>query len=201
LSIEPLHNEQALFLQIAEGDEAAFRRLVDSYVPILRSMIYKLVRTEHVADDLIQETFLRVWLNRDQLPGIHNPRSWVLRIAYFLSIDFLRTQIIRQKATGRIADAQASHPIRSETEEQVVFNATLRLVGEAVRQLPAQQKKVYRLSREEGMNMEQIAETMQIAPGTVKNTLVRALRSIREYLKKAGYTGFLWIGVLIRELF
>lgn len=201
MSIEPLHNEQALFLQIAEGDEAAFRQLVDLYVPILRSMIYKLVRSEHSTDDLIQETFLRIWINRDQLPEIRNPRSWILRIAYYLALTFLRAQLTRQKAAGRIADAQAIRPLRSETEEQVSFNTMIGLIGEAVQRLPTQQKNVYRLSREEGLSIAQISDSLQIATSTVKNTLGRALKSIREYLEKAGYAGFFLAWILLRNLF
>lgn len=201
MSIEPLHSEQQLFLRIAEGDEAAFRELVDIYVPILRSMIYKLVRSGHATDDLVQETFLRVWVGRDQLREIRNPRSWILRIAYYLSLTFLRAQLTRQKVAGRIADAQATDPLRSETEEQVSFNIMLGLISEAVQQLPAQQKMVYRLSREEGLDVGQIAESLQIAPSTVKNTLGRSLKFIRKYLKRAGYAGFLWGWLLLRNLF
>jgi RNA polymerase sigma-70 factor (ECF subfamily) len=95
-----------------------------------------------------------------------------------------------------LASRQSIYPLRSETEERVAFNTMINLIGQAVKQLPPQQKKVYRLSREEGLNTEQIAEALKIAPSTVKNTLVRALKFIRDYLEKAGYSTLLSLCVI-----
>ncbi len=180
--------EKELCLLISEGDEAAFRELFHQYTPSLHAAIIKMVKTESVTNDIIQDTFLKVWINRDKLPEIAYPRLWVLRIAYYRALNFLRNQTIHQKALGKITiKADANH----DTHDRVAFNNVSKCIKRAVYQLPEQQKKVYQLSRENGYKIAEIAKTMQISEQTVKNTLGRSLRFIREHLEKAGYSNFI----------
>ncbi|MGN6510363.1 MAG: RNA polymerase sigma factor [Chitinophaga sp.] len=180
-----LQTDKALFQLIAEGGEAAFRELFHAYVPQLEPLVMHLTKTASVTEDIIQETFLRVWLNRDKLPAIENPRSWLLRIVFYQSFTWLRRRNVHHKAMD--AMALGGEPMRSTTEEEVVYAAMLRLVGEAVQQLPAQAKKIYKLSREGGLRIPEIAEQLGLSPNTVKNSLVRSLQTIRRQIEAGGY--------------
>ncbi|GEP96111.1 RNA polymerase sigma factor [Chitinophaga cymbidii] len=170
--------ERALFLQVAEGDEAAFRELFHIYTPLLRPLIYKLTKTEHVIEDILQEVFFSIWMSRAQLPAIENPRSWILKIAFHDCFGYLR------KAAVRNRQGPAATEVFEDTKLE--FRETARLVQEAVAQLPPQARKVYLLSRQEGMKLTEIAEELQLSLQTVKNTLSRALKSIRGYLASRG---------------
>lgn len=187
-------DEKILFARIAEGDEAAFRKLFHDYMPVIFPMIVQVTKSAPVAEDIIQETFLRLWVHRDRLKDINHPRAWILRIAYFQAFTFLRDQSIHIKA---IANVQAEELNPSDTEMQMAFKSTEALVKKAVDQLPGQQNKVYRLSREGGLKTAEIAREMGLSEQSVKNTLVRALKFIREYLEKAGYALLLFFLMLI----
>ncbi|MGN7722033.1 RNA polymerase sigma factor [Chitinophaga sp. 22620] len=179
------HTDKRLFQLIAEGDEAAFRELFHAYVPQLQPLVMHLTKTASVTEDIIQETFLRVWLSRDKLPAIENPRSWLLRILFYQSFTWLRRRNVHYKALD--AMAYGEDEMRSTTEEAVAYAAMLRLVGEAVQQLPAQAKKIYKLSRENGLRIPEIAAQLGLSPNTVKNSLVRSLQAIRRHMEAGGY--------------
>lgn len=181
------NNEKELFLFIAQGDEEAFRQLFHLYMPRLYPMILKVTRTENAAEDVLQETFLRVWMNRDKLPGIESPWAWILQIAYYQSFTYLRKQITHEKAVNKLSDKSGNGSLSSATEEAVAFRTMQNLIAQAINKLPSQQKKVYLLSREEGLKVPEIASRMSLSEQSVKNTLVRALKFIRRHIEQSGY--------------
>lgn len=182
--MQELVHDKELFRLIAAGDEAAFRRLFHIYVPKLLPTVQHLTKNAAITEDILQEAFLKLWLNRDKLPEIDNPRSWLLKIVYYQCFSYLRRQSIHDKALGVIAERQAPE---TGMEDEMAFNTLLRVVNEAVQQLPPQAKRIYQLSREKGLKIGEIAEQLNISPNTVKNSLVRSLQSIRQYIERAGH--------------
>jgi len=181
----PSYADRDLFARIAEGEEAAFHQLFATYVPFLQPTIYKIVKDDHAAQDIIQETFLRLWIHRDKMPGIENPRSWVLRIAYYRAFSYLRSKAVYDKAVDSLT---TTTPLEADgPEDTLVFNDMRRQVEQAVERMPTQQKRAWELSRQSGLSIADIAQAMDLSPQTVKNTLGRAQQFIRNHLEKAGY--------------
>ena len=136
---------------------------------------------------------------RNKLPGIENPRAWILRIAYLQAFTFLSKKAIHEKALNKLSQKARDQSLRNGTEETISFDSLQELVRRAVSELPGQAKKVYVLSREEGLKTAEIARELNLSEQTVKNTLGRALKFIRTYVEKAGYT--LFFIALFLELF
>lgn len=190
MSEADLYSDQQLFRMISDGNEKAFTLLFHRYVPRLLPFAQKLTKEQAVSENIIQETFLKIWLGRDQLEEIENPSAWLYRIAANECYKVLRRQAL---ATHITAPAEiTNHP-----QETIHLRELSVLVKEAVATLPEQRRKVYQLSRENGMTIPQIAEVLQLSPSTVKNTLVTALKIIRTYLQERGYllpaVLFLWM--------
>jgi len=179
------YNERLLLQQIAEGNEMAFRKLFTVYVPFLQPTVRSIVKDADASDDIIQETFIRIWLYRDQLPAIENPRSWVLRIAYNRAFNYLRNRQTHNKAVQFLS--LSGHRTDAGPDDVIAFNTLSKLVNTAVSKLPPQQNKIYRLNREHGMSINKIATHMELSPQTVKNTLSRAMAFIRDFIEKKGY--------------
>jgi RNA polymerase sigma factor (sigma-70 family) len=177
--------ELNLLQLIADGDERAFRKLVEIYTPILFPGLNKIIRDAHVCEDLMQETYLRIWLHRDKLPGIENPRAWILKIAYLRAFSYLRS--VRNQTILKENLAQKNPVASNDMQEAIDFNTLSKLVATAVSKLPVQQKRVYQLSREGDYTQNEIAEILGLAPQTVKNTMGRATQFIRDYISKSGY--------------
>lgn len=181
--MQQLVHDKELFRLVSEGDEAAFRRLFNLYVPKFLPAVQHLTKNTAVTEDVLQEAFLKVWLNRDKLPEVEHPRAWLLKIVYYQCFSFLRRQAVHEKAMGIMAEK----PESSSMEDDMAFNTLMRTVSEAVQQLPPQAKRIYLLSREGGLKIAEIAEQLNISPNTVKNSLVRSLQSIRQYIEQAGH--------------
>jgi RNA polymerase sigma-70 factor (family 1) len=186
LSANQPFDEKRLFLQIAEGDEAAFEQLFYLYLPRLQPIILKMVKQENVVNDIVQEVFLSIWVDRDRLPEIVSPAHWIFRLMYYRCLNWLKQQAThKEKATQYQQKAQNKQLING-TEEAVFFAETAGLVQQAIRQLPVQTRNIYLLSREKGLKVPEIAAELGLAPQSVKNTLVRAGKSIRAYLVAHG---------------
>lgn len=179
------YNETLLLQQIAEGNELAFRKLFTVYVPFLQPTVRSIVKDADASDDIIQETFIRIWLYRDKLSAIENPRSWVLRIAYNRAFNYLRNRQTHNKAVRYLS--LNDHRTDAGPDDVIAFNTLSRLINTAVSNLPPQQNKIYRLNREHGMSIDKIATLMKLSPQTVKNTLSRAMAFIRDFIEKKGY--------------
>ena len=177
--------ELLLFQQIAAGDENAFRSLINIYNPVLFPGIHRIVKDPEVSEDILQETYLRLWLYRDKMPTIEHPRAWILKIAYRRAFTFLQVS----KNQVKIKEGISRHISGSyvEMEKSLDFNTLNKLVITAVSSLPPQQKRVYQLSREEGYSQNEIADMMGLAPQSVKNTMGRAMQFIRNHIAKSGY--------------
>lgn len=170
---------------MAEGDERAFHQFYTFYSALLQPFLKKYTRQEADIEEIIQETFIRVWMNRDRLPDIEHIQAWIFRIASRVYIDHLSRQVKiaqRKDLYGTILYGSGA----TDPEERTAL-AEIRLnIHKAVEQLSEQKKKVFHLNRELGMKPAQIAGQLNMPVGTVKNQLSAALKEIREQLIAAG---------------
>lgn len=189
-----LYEEKELLLRIAEGDESAFSALFYTSVPKLRPALKRFSRTDIDTEEIIQETFIRAWLNREKLPEVENIQGYLYRIA----VNALLLRLRKEVAEGA-RNQKWSHAHNGEIDWSSVQTIELRevkkVVDEAVQNLPLQRRKIYLLSRDEGMSIAEIANSLGISVNTVKNTMQMALCTIRRRLVEVGYP-LLLAGVL-----
>lgn len=173
-----------LFEQIAEGDEKAFRKVFHELNARLYPFILKWTRSAAVTEDIIQEVFLRLWINREEVAKMEKPVSWIFRVASNLSLSWLRAEIAEIKRLEKIKEA--ARKTEEQSVEMMSFKETEYLINKAVSLLPPRRQLIYRLSREQGLDHKEIAEKLQLSPNTIKNQLVSALKFIKEYLQRMG---------------
>lgn len=183
------YNESEVTLRIADGDETAFSEFFHHYTAQLHLHILALVKSKEAVEDILQETFINIWLHRDQLPGIEKVRAWVFTIASNLCYNFLKKQVREaQKIQNlRIEPAATSTESDDKNREQ---KEILSVIQQAIQQLPPQRKRIWTLHRELGMKQADIASELNISLSTVKNTLAKCLEFIRECLEKKGFHHF-----------
>ena len=182
--MDAVHDDKLLSAGIAEGDEKAFTTLFYNYLQLIRSIGLRITNDEQAVDDLVQEIFLRIWLSREQLPEIENLRSWILHLAYNKTFNWLRHKKVRNViVTGITTEDEAT---AQENPDPASLQETRRLIADAIDHLPQQAHRVYQLNRQYGYSISEIAAELNLAPQSVKNTLNRAVKSIREHLKSHG---------------
>jgi RNA polymerase sigma-70 factor (family 1) len=180
-----LHDEKVLLQRIAHGDEAAFSTLFYAYYGSLHPFIMRLTRSAEDTEEVIQETFLRLWLGRDRLLEVETPQAWIHTVAVNECYKYLKKRSSRKDGLAGLRTASAEDG--EETLHAVQLKEVRQLVVEAVNRLPNRRRRIFQMSRDEGMTIPEIAALLRISPNTVKNTLVTSLRKIREYLAAKGH--------------
>lgn len=177
-----LINEKELFAAFAEGDEAAFRQIYHHYKKRLFPFVLKMTHSEDQAEELVQEIFIQLWLSRSAFKTIQYPTSYIFQIASNKTLNHLKKVASN---TGLIEKAFYGQPEWStNTEDTIAFRESRAMIDSAVSELPSQRQLIYRLSREEGLSLDEIAERLNLSRSTVKNQLGHALRSIRDFLEQ-----------------
>lgn len=186
MTLKRIDNEQLLLKQISEGDEQAFGVLFYHYLPVLQAFALRFTKSDSAAEEIIQDTFLRVWLNRDKLESVENVKAWLYKYTSSECLSYLRKVLKQARAMDDLKKEEFFE--NNNTSDTIHLNEVSELVRKAVDKLPQQRKRIYEMSRNEGLTIPQIAEILHLSPNTVKNALVTSLKSIREYLKNHGVT-------------
>lgn len=181
-----LHNEEQLFLLIADGNENAFDTLYRTLFPRFLPYLYKLLRSDDAVEEVLQETLIKFWLSRHKLTDIHHPHAWLFRILANEAMRYLRRQHVQLDVKDRFQTLQFDLNSSSQTELDLSFRETQRILGKIVDDLSPRQKMIYRLSREQGHKVPQIAEKLNVSSNYVQKTLSLALKIIQQKLLEKG---------------
>lgn len=176
------YEDWELLSKISQGDELAFGELFYKYGALIHPVVLKIVKDKAVAEDVIADLFLKLWLHRAKLAEVNNIRGYLNRLAINISINCLRRDKLQDTVLHKIyLDVPAGN---NEVELQVSANELRGVINRAVQALPEQRRKVYELSRHEGLDRSAIAARLGISENTVKNQLRLALRFIQEFLAR-----------------
>lgn len=172
--------EKVLLLQVAKGDEIAFRQLYDVYRQKIFSLGMYLTHSEVLAEEIVQDVFMKVWEKRSQMSEISFFNSWIRTVARNTCSNHLRSLAIEKLALHEYALKTNIAPISPDACFEI--KEYKQFLEAAIQQLPPQQRKVYLMSRRQGMKQEDIATKLNISYYTVKEYMKLANRSVINYL-------------------
>lgn len=182
MAIHAVRGDRDLIDRLRRRDAQALAELYDRYGRLTYSVILRVVRDAATAEDLVQETFLRVW-NRAQ--GLDQERGsvgpWLLAVARNRAIDYLRSTAGRERNTLDLEDTD--HPaLYRDIEPEILRSDKTRRVKAAMDKLSPNQRQVMELAYFEGLSQTEMAERMGQPLGTVKTWVRTALQSLRDEL-------------------
>ena len=163
------------------GGYHAFETIFLHYRDRLCYFALKIVKNRDVAEDIVQEAFVRLWLRRQKVQ-LDTLESYLFTITRNLAVDHLKTTAQQHKfyqehqhRVGASQNAGEQHLFDTEYQHHLHV---------AISQLPPQRKKVFRLTRDQGLSHEAVAQRLGISKETVKRQVSFALKDIRAYLKQ-----------------
>lgn len=176
-----------------EGREAAYRELVRRYERPVFSLIFRMVRDREVAEDLAQDTFIKVLNHIDRYRPEFKLSSWLFKIANNVAIDFLRKRQLDTISIDGSPHAATAAEIEATSfdvvarQESALDEMEAKELGSAIERAIEQLRPEYRscimLRHVEGRSYEEIAATLDLPLGTVKTYIHRARHQLREALE------------------
>ena len=170
-----------LLAAVAKGDEAALERLYRATRPKLYGVVLRILRRANLADEVMQETYLRVWGSAGQFdPGASSPVTWMIAIARNRAIDLVRRKqetSIEEEPEAMEVEAVSPDPLAGR-EMNEAFKRLLACMG----RLDEERRRLVLLAYYSGWSREQLAAEFDKPVNTIKTWLRRGLFEIRECL-------------------
>lgn len=192
-----LNIDKDLLKKAASGDEIAFRDLYDKWQPPLSAFIFKISRSKELTAEIIQDVFLKIWMNREFLADVDNFKSYLYVVCRNHAINTFR-KAMRELRYHQTLEKSDIREVADETEENDFFN--LSVIDHAINQLPPRQKEVYLLHRHERLTYQQIALKLNIGRESVKTHIDLAVRSITKHLKERAMVSFILVDLFSKNI-
>jgi RNA polymerase sigma factor (sigma-70 family) len=174
-----LHNEDELLRRLKLHEEQAYSFLYDRYSRALFLVIKQIIPQQEVAEDLLQETFVKVWQNIHTYDGSRGRLyTWMLSIARNLSIDRTRSKEFNKQS--KTSSLQENVYSSTPTEEARVTDTGLKKV---LNSIPEENARLIDLAYFKGYTQEEIAKILAMPVGTVKTRMRSAIASLRKLIK------------------
>jgi RNA polymerase sigma-70 factor (ECF subfamily) len=168
-------DDDALMLQVGKGDPAAYRALAERYLAGIVRYATRMLGDQAEAEDVAQETFLRLWRDagRYEARG-HKPSTWLYRVAHNQCIDRLRARKQETEVDEQHGSDRTSAPV---ADKELAAHVTA-----ALARLPERQRAAIALVHYEEKSLEEAGLVLGCAAGAVESLLARGRRSLREQL-------------------
>lgn len=182
---ENQYGEQSILQRITGNDVSGLRALMELYFPILSSFAEKFVTDSLLAQDIAQETFIKIWEHRGSFEHFGALRKFMYVTARNASLNAVRA---RQRAEKR---GERFEMLKQEEErfvmDEIIYAELMADIHKAVATLPVKMKKVFLLAYVERCTNQEIADRLQLSQQTVRNQKSRALKLIQQRLGNEKY--------------
>lgn len=178
-------SDERLIEAVANGDRSAFATLYDRYAPAVFGLALRTLRDREVAEEAVQEIFWRVWQRAKSFDRSRSFAPWLFGIAHNYCIDELR----RRRARPQSVYEDDEHPILSaipddaDVSEAALQTEQRRIVGDALQQLPDEQRQALELAYFGGLTQQEIASRLGNPLGTIKTRMRLGLQKLRSILQ------------------
>lgn len=178
------YTDEQLMLRLKSGDRQAFNALVERYRDRMVSYAYRMVGSSELAQDVAQETFVRVYKSAATFRDDGRFSPWVYKIASNVCLSE-RSRRAKEALNIDFETLQDTHDSGVFVEDQVMAKLTAERLSSGINKLTAQHKTVLVMHVYQGLTYVEIGEALGIPTGTVKSRLFYAIRKLRDVLEQA----------------
>lgn len=167
---------QNLLQSIATGDNEAFKTLFEMFFPKVKVFLVKFLKDDQAAEDIAQDIFVKIWSLGPSLPEIRSFNTYMYRMTKNAAINYLRDRKLSVEITDlMILDDR-------DIEQEYYRKEKELLIRLMVEQMPPQRKKIFTMSRYQGLSNDEIAKKLGISKHTVENNLSLSLKELRDVM-------------------
>lgn len=175
-----MDSDEDILRQVAGGDTNAFRYLFDAHRDKLYAYMYRISGSAESAKDIVQDVFLKIWMDRSSLPAIRNFDAYLFTLARNHAFNqakklVYRNDILRELTIGK-------DELSYETEHSLRYKALQSRFEKALSRLPERQRHIFTMHRMEGIPVDEISRLLNISEGTVKKHLSLATLALKEVI-------------------
>lgn len=183
--LKPVPEE--VLIQSVKGDQRAFQKLVETYQDQAYALAMRFLRDANEAQDVVQESFIRVWKHLRSFDTERNFGAWLYKIVTNCCLDRLKAlhrwrRIFRFFERDEYHSEQLLNP--GDPEKEIHNRDLVHMIQELVPTLPRKQSTVFTLRDLQNLSVDEVAEVTGLSPGSVKSNLYYARRTIRQKLQK-----------------
>lgn len=172
-----VNSENDLLRKASEGNEQAFQQLFLKYHNQLGVHIFRITNSIVIAEEIVQDVFLKIWMSREALAGVHNFKAYLFVISKNHTLNCLR-KLIKERKQRQLFEEHTAKEITPESNINIYHS----LLDDAIDHLPPQQQLVYLLSRHERLKYIEVANRLNISHESVKKYLQIATSSITSFV-------------------
>lgn len=178
------YEEDKLISLLAEDSQYAFQLIYDRHRNRVYQTAIKYLKSPQLAQEVVQDVFLKLWFERRQLYRFSPLEAWIFTVARNNILNRLKRLAVEWKALNRLSVAETEAEL--STAYKLEDAQYRELLQEVLNELPAQQRQVFDLARQEKMSYADIGQKLSLSPLTVKTHMARALQHIRRSLRRKG---------------
>lgn len=179
-----------LAFRINKGEKDAYRELFERYAPRILQFANSYLKSKADAEELVQDVFLKLWEKREILDHTKNIKSLIFKMTVNAVYDFIRRKNVESAFKDFVSEV--SRESENTTWHKVIFDEMQLNLKNLLEQLPEQQRKIFILSKEDGLTNDEIAEKLSLSKRTVENHLFRAISFLKQHFQKEAVLSLLY---------
>lgn len=178
MGMDRFANDTIGCLELSKGKEKAFDSLFVNYYPRILRYAMRFCNDEQEAENIVQELFLDLWVNHQRFGSVVNIDNYLFVAARNLAMRYIRQSL--KFTNEEVAFCQI--PENATAEVDMCYEEFRQIVMHEIEQMPEQRRRVFLMSREEGMTNSDIAKRLGISKRTVETHISAALADLRKIL-------------------
>lgn len=172
--------DNSIIEALQNGSHKAFEDVFVAYFDKVKYLLNGLLRSESDAEELAQDIFVKLWMNRQSIDPNKAFSTYIYTIARNTALNYLKHKLVEENFKNSFNESDAE---TADSSDEILFAKEISLLIEmAVCRMPAQRRRIYQMSRKKGIPNQEIAEELGISKKTVENQLSLALQEIKHVI-------------------
>ncbi|WEK17913.1 MAG: RNA polymerase sigma-70 factor [Candidatus Pedobacter colombiensis] len=182
-----LEQEPELLKQLTQGSSEAFTKIYNAYSQRIYANILHLVKDPDLAQEFLQDVFMRLWENRATIDSNLSFQSYLFRTSSNLVYDYMRREKVKTQVQNYLIHVGTE--LHTDQEDELAYKQSKVILDTTISKLPPMRRQVYQLCKIEGISYKEVSEQLNISTSTINDHIVKATKFIKEEFMSADNSG------------